>query len=1489
MVRQAMFNKLFSVFTYSCVLLLLYASALQAQKCPLPWAYSVPYGGALLEGQYRYAYPGQLLSATMIVVNGVSPCSTVGEEWYNSNWIRFLDDGGYGWQEWIHQGASDCRTQHWTIPIPFDNPDESYISATYWHAKAIFHIYVIDYPDPDPCKTTDMDPVNTYTGAFNGADEDYANSDLVFARNYDPIALAGIYKADPAQRWKNPVGYGWQHNYNIYVEEIQQINVSPPDTIYGCLFHEGKETSLYKLLANGEYQPRRGNHSNLKKSGGIFKIYKSNGEVYYFGSTGKIDSIVDRNGRKTSFSYSGSYLSQVTGKDNHTLSFEYDSDSLLRWLSITENNETKKFEYRYAPVTYVFNGETPDTFDLLGVYYLAQTLQHYPTGSADSVISLYKYYYDNLRMVAKVFPQDSYTQSDTLWEGNYKKGDRLYVWYNTSGFATYQEVIDGDGDTLLTNDQVAYRAYTEYFRSPESNRSMDSTLTYIYQQEAGTGSAHDPYDTTFTPQAPSSNYAVRKRDYHAADFGREIFIEMRPDFDSSFVTKIYKGKDFNDTLFISPDNDTTRYSYKTYVLNDTTKYSPNPKKIVYPSGDSILYYYHAPDANAPSFFLLDSTIDELSRKTARFYDNNYNLDSLRYVSRYVAGLDTTNITTDYTHNSIGNLTQLKDPLGNSTYFSYAPNDTGPYVTKTRIDFSPSGQGNEDIITKHKYDTDIGKIDTTVYFQDYPDDSSIVRYTYDVMNRLKEIHYPDGTRDVLTYDKRGNLLKKETFENTNKHSLIAYEYDARDRLAKVKEYTEWEETEAYDSTLYKYNLNDDLISFVNANDTIGISTEIKYKYDVGRLIKVDYPDTTNDSLGFYKDGNLKFKRDRRGKVIAYVYDKRDRLTKKRYFNSFAAYEGFPDSVPGETLAFVYDKVGNMISMVDKNGTISYSYDEMGGLDTLNCYQDILMAYEYDKGGNTKKLKVVKVSDTSTVFLEQTYPSYDEANRLKNTVVDTDTFNFTYWDTEPIKEINYPNGLRERYWLTSRNFTDSMLTIDPGPPQTKIYEFDYKYNEVGDRDTLDFYLSRPATAALSGTIAYGYDKLWRITQASYPRSIYAKTNKYNYDKTGNRLRKTAATDTIDYGYNKRNNQLLTEGKESFYYYDDCGNMAKYSYEEGEDTLVYDFENRLTQFVKNRTDLPTPTFDTLWYNYCGLGKRISKIEKPHGQNPDSTSYAYDGIYAVCEFGGHLDLKAKYVYANGMLLARYDESSADTHYYHHDGLGSTVGMTDENKSVEQSYFYDEFGNSLGSWGSASNNYLYTAQEYDGSVTQLYNLRARYYKPSIGRFISEDPVCPGMAEFPLGINPYIYVLDNPTNAIDPSGQMPMWKCKTTIHRPIFEREPRQRLTHHGQWRFAEPLGAKIISANWLYLFGAIACYFERENVRTIKGRVWKIVPYTIVCVDECGELPPYTQHGEEKKYVGRYAEVKKWTSYCNFTIPGEYYGAWAEKVCIDNLWRCDR
>jgi RHS repeat-associated protein len=133
-----------------------------------------------------------------------------------------------------------------------------------------------------------------------------------------------------------------------------------------------------------------------------------------------------------------------------------------------------------------------------------------------------------------------------------------------------------------------------------------------------------------------------------------------------------------------------------------------------------------------------------------------------------------------------------------------------------------------------------------------------------------------------------------------------------------------------------------------------------------------------------------------------------------------------------------------------------------------------------------------------------------------------------------------------------------------------------------------------------------------------------------------------------------------------------------------------------------------------------------------------------------------------SGNLLARYarttniDEPLAEsrsgvTSYYHQDGLGSATSLTSESGSLAQTYTFDSFGKLTASTGSVTNPFRYTGREFD-SETGLYYDRARYYDPTSGHFISEDPV-----GFHAGIDFYNYVGNDPAQWIDPYG---LDKCK---------------------------------------------------------------------------------------------------------------------------------
>ena len=310
------------------------------------------------------------------------------------------------------------------------------------------------------------------------------------------------------------------------------------------------------------------------------------------------------------------------------------------------------------------------------------------------------------------------------------------------------------------------------------------------------------------------------------------------------------------------------------------------------------------------------------------------------------------------------------------------------------------------------------------------------------------------------------------------------------------------------------------------------------------------------------------------------------------------------------------------------------------------------------------------------------------------------------------------------------------------------------------------------AITGYIKYTYDNLRRLTGSKPYLSITLNGFEYAYDPVGNRTSRKQGKTTITYTYNKPNNHLTSDGTNS-YAYDDNGNLSSITPPSEIDYYyTWDYENRLTKIKKAGSGKN----DSLLLTYCGLGKRIKKV---HTGDPDTTRYGYDGMYAVVEFGDTDTLTSKYVYANGLLLGRYDASGVK-YYYHHDGLGSTIGITDASKAVAISYLYDDFGKVIDKTGNISNRYMYTGQEYDSDIANIeqYNLRARYYNFDYGRFISEDPNKNSFSTNPQNTNNYVYSNNNSINWIDPAGEF----CITSTHRGITSLSSNKSTA--GQWNF---------------------------------------------------------------------------------------------------------
>jgi RHS repeat-associated protein len=261
---------------------------------------------------------------------------------------------------------------------------------------------------------------------------------------------------------------------------------------------------------------------------------------------------------------------------------------------------------------------------------------------------------------------------------------------------------------------------------------------------------------------------------------------------------------------------------------------------------------------------------------------------------------------------------------------------------------------------------------------------------------------------------------------------------------------------------------------------------------------------------------------------------------------------------------------------------------------------------------------------------------------------------------------------------------------------------------------------------------------------------REEEYVYDVGGNRVREsitTRGTGIREYHYYPNTNRLMTDGTYA-YTYDPNGNIiAKGTHilinseTAAVTTVASDYwnTNRLTKVHKNGEEAAAYS-----YNYNSEGLRIRKQK-----NDKSTWYAFS-------LSGKLIYKEKeeeqtfnnYIYTNGQLFAMEEgtlnEAETTRSYLHTDHLGSVVAATNIDGGIVWANDYTPFGETTGASGFNDEFAKFTGKEMDPD-TGLYYFNARWYDPTLGRFITEDPIKDGL-------NWYGYCANNPLRYADPIG-----------------------------------------------------------------------------------------------------------------------------------------
>jgi RHS repeat-associated protein len=444
-----------------------------------------------------------------------------------------------------------------------------------------------------------------------------------------------------------------------------------------------------------------------------------------------------------------------------------------------------------------------------------------------------------------------------------------------------------------------------------------------------------------------------------------------------------------------------------------------------------------------------------------------------------------------------------------------------------------------------------------------------------------------------------------------------------------------------------------------------------------------------------------------------------LANRQYLNESPKYT--PD------VQFSYDRMGNRLGMSEYNGatlvrSAAYSYDHMNRLMQAafdrdgNGAIDETVKYDYDAAGLRTKLTL---PDGKTVSY-----SYDTRGRLTS-LTDWASQTATYgYDGVDRQASRSANGISTTLTHDAAGRLTLLKHLNGGSTLT---EFGYTVDARGNRTQAYERLAKSGGGNDEHTLVYAYDGLQRVKSATrYPGTATSGTpqrsDSYTFDVASNRLSQAVALNggsptTTNYTYDVAN-RLSSAG----YSYDNAGRLTG----DGANSYTWDRANRLL------------SMGGVSYSYDGAGRRVSQTV-----SGTTTNYTLDVGMRLWETlvettGANT---TRYVHSMDGLLSQ-QRPDASWQWALGDGLGSVRGVVNSSLSPQDSRLYTPYGETSQLSGTAQSSYGFTGEPKDSN--DLLYLRGRYYRPSIGQFVSLDPL--------ETANRYGYVGGNVVNRVDPTG-----------------------------------------------------------------------------------------------------------------------------------------
>jgi len=737
----------------------------------------------------------------------------------------------------------------------------------------------------------------------------------------------------------------------------------------------------------------------------------------------------------------------------------------------------------------------------------------------------------------------------------------------------------------------------------------------------------------------------------------------------------------------------------------------------------------------------------------------------------------------FTYNESNNLATVQDAVSRTLTIGYASGK----INSVTDSASPSRSANygydvnnnltsytdpEGKVWQYGYDTDHRMTTMT-----NPVGITLVTNTYDGMGRVMTQTYPRQGGGTALHNYYFSGFRNAVVDNGNRTHVFYYddkgreyaqvnplgekvvkEFDGQDHLTRV----DGPRTDVSDVTNYYYDGKHNLTSIVNA-----LSQTTTNTYDTQfRLTDVNSPLTHNTHLTYDGNHHLTATQDAVGNTTGASYYSnglKHTATDGRGTVTTLTYDGYGNPLTSTAtghpaVTYAYDRIGRMTGLTDQAGSFTgFAFDKRNLLQVKTDPLGRWSAYAYDNAG-----RLTGKTDRKGETVSYTYTPTDKPDTI--TYPNATTVHFTYNNLDNLTSIQEPAGTTS---FTLYDAADRMKSVtdlhgfvisynyDAAGNVTRItypgnkivdYQYDslnrlwkvlfngltatYNYNATSGRLT-------SLTQFNGTTIEYGYDNAYRLTSLQNKNSSTVIAGyQFTLDGNGNRIgveqeepqAPTSTPSDAAYTYNTQKNRLQSDGTNSFNY-DNEGQLAS-GYGAN---YTFDYEHRLT------------TMGNSQFVYDARGNRIQAT-----RNGGVTRYIYDAAgNLLAEADGNNNITRYYIHGLGLLAMATPANQV--YCYHFNATGSMVAITNASRAVVNKYAYDPFGNITGQEEATglSQPFKYVGQY--GVMAEpngFYYMRARYYDPQAGRFISEDPI-----GFDGGdVNLYAYVSSNPVNGIDPDG-----------------------------------------------------------------------------------------------------------------------------------------